>query len=107
MRLDDIRQLTRAQPFVPFRIFLSNGETFDIRHPDLIVATLGSVHIAAPSPESTVDDPGSVRIVSLYHLLKIEYLPPTIPKPGSNGVSPHPGIAPNTTPFSNDPPSNS
>jgi len=86
MRVEDIRQLTRAQPFKPFRVFLSNGESFDIRHPDLILATLGSVHIAAPSPDSTPEDPGSVRIVSLYHIQKIEFLPATpAAQAGANG----------------------
>jgi hypothetical protein len=85
VRLDDIRQLTRAQPFRPFRVFLTNGETYDIRHPDLILATLGAAHIAAPEPDGPPDQLGSVRIVSLVHILKIEYLPAPSSQPGANG----------------------
>ena len=86
MRLDDIRQLTRAQPFRPFRVFLTNGETYDIRHPDLILATLGAAHIAAPDPAGPADQPGSVRIVSLVHIVKIEFLPgAATSQPGTNG----------------------
>lgn len=85
MRLEDMRQLTRAQPFRPFRVFLTNGEAYDIRHPDLILATLGTAHIAAPSPDATPDDPDSVRIVSFVHIVKIEYLPTPSPQPGANG----------------------
>ena len=33
MRRKDIRDLTRAKLFVPFRLFLTNGERFDVRHP--------------------------------------------------------------------------
>jgi len=87
MRLDDIRQLTRAQPFKPFRVFLTTGETFDVHHPDMILATLGSVHIATPSPEDPAADMGSVRILSLVHIQKIEFLPAGNPQsPGANGA---------------------
>lgn len=79
MRIEDIRALTRAAPFRPFRVYLTNGETYDVLHPDMILATLGAAHIAAPSPGSPANDYGSVRIVSLVHIVKIEYLPPSSP----------------------------
>jgi hypothetical protein len=86
MLFEDIRSLTRAVPFQPFRVYLSNGETYDIRHPDSILATFGAVHIAAPTPGNPALDYGSVRIVSLNHILKIEYLPGLAPtQPGGNG----------------------
>jgi hypothetical protein len=92
MQYDDIRQLTRAQPFKPFRIFLTTGETFDIRHPDMILPTRGSVHVAAPSPENpTGDGGGSVRILSFYHIQKIEFLVTAPLSPGSNGPTASPG----------------
>jgi hypothetical protein len=82
MRIEDIRGLMRATPFQPFRVYLTNGETYDIHHPDMLLATLGAVHIAAPTPGT--NDYGSVRIVSLVHIVKIEYLPPLSPV-NSNG----------------------
>ncbi len=85
MRREDIRELTRAVPFQPFRVYISTGETFDIYHPDLIVATTGAAHIAYPSPETRPDNPDQVRIVSLYHIQKIEPLPAPAAPPGSNG----------------------
>jgi hypothetical protein len=84
MRIEDMRALTRAAPFRPFRVYLTNGETYDIHHPDMLLATLGAVHIAAPTPGGPPNDGGSVRIVSLVHIVKIEYLPPVSPV-NSNG----------------------
>lgn len=85
MRREDIRELTRAVPFKPFRVYISTGETFDIYHPDLIVATAGAAHIAYPSHDARPDNPDQARIVSLYHIQKIEMLPtPTAPA-GTNG----------------------
>jgi hypothetical protein len=86
MRLEDIRALTRATPFRPFRVYLTTGETYDVHHPDMLLATLGAAHISAPSPGGTSNDYGSVRIVSLVHIVKIEYLPPASPV-GSNGMA--------------------
>ena len=86
MRLDDIRTLTRKVPFEPFRVFLSNGQTFDIHHPDMILATLGSVHISVPSPGGPSNVTDQAVIVSLYHVQKIEMLA-TPPAPaGANGA---------------------
>lgn len=84
MRLEDIRRLTRAVPFRPFRVFLSIGEQYDIRHPDMIMPTLGAMHISAPAPGVPVDVGGSIRIVSLDHIAKIEHLPPAA-APTTNG----------------------
>lgn len=86
MRLDDIRTLTRAVPFRPFRVFVSTGETFDIHHPDMILATLGAVVIGVPSPGGQADAAEQARMVSLYHIQKIETLPTPAPPAGANGV---------------------
>jgi len=72
MRLDDIRTLTRAKPFQAFRLYVSNGESFEIHHPDMILATLGSVCVSVPSPGGS--DYDAVRILSLYHVQKIEFI---------------------------------
>ncbi len=85
MRLEDIRQLTRAVPFRPFRIFLTIGEQYDIYHPDMILPTLGAVHISAPATGVPPELGGNARIVSLVHIAKIEYLAPPAPAPGANG----------------------
>lgn len=91
MRVEDIRQLTRAVPFRPFRVFLSIGEQYDIYHPDMILATLAAVHISAPAPGVRPEIGGSVRIVSLVHIVKIEYLPTPPTSAQVNGPQQPPG----------------
>lgn len=86
MRREDIRELTRAVPFVPFRIFISTGETFDIHHPDMVWPTNGAVHIGIPAPGGPADAPDSGRMVSLYHIQKIETLPTPTPPAAANGA---------------------
>ena len=88
MHFTDIQNLTRAVPFQPFRVFLTTGETFDIHHPDMILATLGSAHIAVPPPNGPPDDVYRVKIVSLVHIQKFEFLPNATPaQPGTNGAA--------------------
>jgi hypothetical protein len=36
MRDEDLKRAVKPQPFVPSRIHLSNGATFDIPHPDFV-----------------------------------------------------------------------
>lgn len=86
MRREDIRNLTHATPFMPFRVFLTTGETFDIHHPDMIVATPGAAHIAVPAPAGPPDAAENIKIVSLVHIQKVEFLPsPQSAQPGTNG----------------------
>ena len=93
MRVDDIRQLTRAQPFVPSRVHITTGESYDIKHPDMIVTTLGSICVAAPDAEHPLSDgTGSFRIHSLYRVHTIEVLKPPPQKPGSNGTPVKPNV---------------
>ena len=88
MRLDDIRNLTRTVPFRAFRVFLTSGETYDVRHPDMILATLGAAHIAVPAASGSPDATERVASVSLVHIQKIEYLPaPLSPGAASNGTA--------------------
>ena len=37
MITEDVREILHAAPFVPFTIFLANGRTFRIEHPDFVL----------------------------------------------------------------------
>jgi hypothetical protein len=37
MTKEDLHEAARRQPFQPFRVTLTTGSTYDIRHPDLIM----------------------------------------------------------------------
>lgn len=41
--LDSIRELIHREPFIPFRIVLTSGQSFDISNPDLVA--LGETQI--------------------------------------------------------------
>ena len=81
----DILDLTHAVPFQPFKLFITTGEVFEILHPEMIIATHGTAHIAVPAPGGPPDAADRVKIVSLMHIQKFEFLPAPTPQPGTNG----------------------
>lgn len=74
MTHEELRDAARRQPFHPFRIVLSTGETHDIRHPDLIMVGRRSAFVGMTNdPNGTVYDLG--RLIDLLHIVAIEELP--------------------------------
>ena len=70
MRQQEVQDVLRKEPFQPFRIHLSNGETYDVRHPELALLTRSSVHVVVPSSDQKDTD----RVVQcdLLHVAVME-----------------------------------
>ena len=45
MTLQTFQDLLKQQPFQPFRLVMSSGETYEIRHPEMIKLGLNSMLI--------------------------------------------------------------
>ncbi len=70
---EDIQARLREKPFRPVRIVASEGQQFDIRHPDLVLVGRHDVMIGFPAPESpTVYD--RVTRIALVHVVALEDL---------------------------------
>ncbi len=72
MRADEIRAHLRKHPFRPIRVYISDGSSYDVRHPELMFVTRRDVVIAL--------DPGNDAVPerSVYcdpvHITRIEPL---------------------------------
>ena len=42
----DFRKLLHAAPFRPFRVHVSDGRTFDVRHPEMVRYTKNTLFLA-------------------------------------------------------------
>jgi hypothetical protein len=73
MRPDDLLSWTRDTPFVPFRIRLNSGWTFDIRHPEMLRAGRSSANVYAFAGEPA-DPYERMEMVSLVLIESIEPL---------------------------------
>jgi hypothetical protein len=71
---EDIREVARRQPFERFRVLLTTGATYDIRHPDLIMVGKRAAVIGITNePGGTAFD-RTIK-VDLLHVVGIEELP--------------------------------
>ncbi len=85
MRPDDVRARLHAQPFQPFRIRLSNGITYDITHPDLVMVGRSALVIGTPAPDLPPGVHGVAVSVSLLHVAELLSLTSPATPPGTNG----------------------
>ena len=75
MQRDTLREWLKRQPFQPFRVFLSDGRTFDVRHPRTNLLAQTFIKIGIPEPNST--DPwicDYTEFVPLTQITKVEPL---------------------------------
>jgi hypothetical protein len=78
----DLQSAARRQPFEPFRVVLTTGTTYDIRHPDLIMVGRRAAIIGITSDQAGTAFDRTIK-VDLFHVVGIEELP----SPSANGPS--------------------
>jgi hypothetical protein len=83
IRIEDIHNLLHDAPFKPFRLFLSNGRKYDVRHPELVMIGRSSLLIGTPAQDVTVPAFDSYSTVSMLHITDIEMINPQAPAASS------------------------
>ncbi len=71
MNPDELRRLLKKQPFEPIRLHTTGGDTVDIRHPDMAIATRSMVAVGVGEPDDVAD---YVVHYGLRHIIKVEPL---------------------------------
>ncbi len=72
MPLQELLDTLRRRPFVPFRIHRSDGSSYEIRHPDLVMPGARSVAVGLPGgtlPEGVYE---RIIILALVHITRLE-----------------------------------
>lgn len=84
MAPQELAAAVRRKPFVPFRLTLTEGSTYEIRHPEMCMVGHRSAYLGLGS----ANDPDLLfeRAVNvdLLHIVKLDFLEPTT-SPSSNG----------------------
>jgi hypothetical protein len=71
MTTEELQGLVRKRPFVPFRIYVSEGASFEIRHPELLMVGKDSAFIGlTTNPMQTTYDRWTM--VDLLHIIRVE-----------------------------------
>ena len=72
MTLQTFRDLLGRRPFQPFRLVMSSGQTYDVRHPEMAFLSRTSIYVAIDEADDGV--PADFKICSLLHVTAIEPL---------------------------------
>ncbi len=71
----DLQKLVAQKPFVPLRLYVSDGTVHEIRSPELIWVGIGMAVLVVPLPEQEgTDKPLIERTIhiDLRHIVKVE-----------------------------------
>ncbi len=83
MAPNDVLQALRKRPFEPFRIEVSDGSAYEVRHPELVMVGLASLSIGIPPTGQDKPVYERVETVSLRHVVKLLPLPAAVPGNGN------------------------
>ena len=72
MRPEDIREFLQHKPFQPFRVTLTDGRTYEVRHPELAMVGRSGVAIGVPATGDTRPIYDRLVTVSLLHIMQVE-----------------------------------
>jgi hypothetical protein len=79
----ELQQLLRRQPFAPFRIYMADGSSYDVRRMEMCMVGLATATVGFPSSaDSTLYD--RTMILSLRQVVRVEPLEGAVVT-GSNG----------------------
>lgn len=78
---EDIQARTRRQPFQPFRIVTSTGQTYDIMHADMAMAAGNRLIVGIPKISGALD---RFTEIAIFRITELQDMP--VPTPtSSNG----------------------
>jgi hypothetical protein len=83
MTVQTFRELLTQWPFRPFRLVMSSGQTYEVRHPEMAWVTRTDILVGIDETHKGV--PAEFRICSLVHVTAIEPLSPTSAAPRQTG----------------------
>lgn len=70
MTLDTLRAMLTRRPFEPMRVKMSNGEVFEIRHPEMATLTKTGLIIVLPESDGSPSD--HFEVCSCLHIASVE-----------------------------------
>ena len=80
---DDIQKRLKETPFVPVRIVTSSGQSYDVKHPDMVLVSIRWIIVGTASNEhpGLIDDATRIALLHIADLQDIHYSP----SPKGNG----------------------
>lgn len=73
MTVQTFHQLLTARPFKPYRVVMSSGQAYEVRHPEMAFLTRSYLLVGIDVDEGV---PAEFKICSLLHVTALEPLSP-------------------------------
>jgi len=70
MTAANFRQLLKQQPFRPFRLVMSSGESYEVRHPEMAWVVKNDILVGTVIEDDGM--PAEFRICPLLHVATVE-----------------------------------
>jgi hypothetical protein len=83
MTVQTFRELLAQSPFRPFRLVMSSGQAYEVRHPEMALLTRTSILVGVDQADDGV--PAEFKICSLLHVTAIE--PLNLGEPRQAGIA--------------------
>lgn len=71
-----LRQLLQERPFRPFRLYVSDGATYDVTHPEVLGVFRTHVQIGIPASHLPGCPVERMAYMSLLHITRVEVYSP-------------------------------
>lgn len=72
MTVQTFRDLLSERPFLPFRLVMSSGQTYEVRHPEMAMLTRTDILVGIDEADDGI--PTEFKICSLLHVTAVEPL---------------------------------
>jgi hypothetical protein len=73
MTVQNFHDLLTQRPFKPFRIVMSSGERYEVRHPENAFLTRSTLYVSRDFDEDGI--PADATMCSLLHITNVEPIP--------------------------------
>jgi hypothetical protein len=70
MTVQTFRELLTQRPFKPFRLVMSSGQAYEVRHPEMALLTRSDILVGIDETDDGV--PAAFKICSLLHVSAVE-----------------------------------
>jgi hypothetical protein len=82
MRPEDLLERLRKWPFLPFRIHMTDGQSYDITHPEAVLV-LRNRAIIGLRPDPATNMPDRSEQIALLHVVRTSEIPADGREPAS------------------------
>ncbi len=73
LRSEDFAKLVAARPFTPIRIHTTDGASYEVRHPEMILVGRRALHLGVPS-ERHSHVAQDIHRLAILHIARVEEL---------------------------------